>query len=138
MLLVILLCLAVGGCGRFYHLVGTIVAANDFDGAAIVEISSDEACEGRRIPAATIRLVYELDTNQQPVPDTSWQRSIVADQVGEFEIKDYGPPGGAKQVGLEINAEGYETAYTVYRDHPKRHPHVFCVSLVPVRGDEDV
>ena len=98
-----------------------------------VEVSAVDECSGSPIRAATVRLVYELDSNQKPVPQTVWQRTIAAGQDGYFELKDYGPAGGAQSVGLEISSDGYETVYIVYRDRPQQQ-HVFCASLRAVRG----
>ena len=127
------ICLALAGCGRSYHVLGAIVAAKDAAEASIVEVSVVGECSGSPIRAATVRLVYELDSNQKPVPQTVWQRTIAAGQDGYFELKDYGPAGGAQSVGLEISSDGYETVYIVYRDRPQQQ-HVFCASLRAVRG----
>jgi hypothetical protein len=123
------------GCGREYHVRGRVVA---FQGTGAASTASITEITGREIPetgasvqGAEVTLFYELGEDGTPREGSTWKRSVITDEKGIFDIRDYSVPSMKLKVGLRVSREGFGTAYTTYWDYKEIEPQVFLVHLVP-------
>ena len=124
------------GCGRGYHINGRVVVLSEIQDSEgfIAEVTWQAMpSAGQPVAGAKVRIVHELDDNQRPKTGTVWQREVLTNADGTFEIKDYAAPFDEVKVAIEVSKEGYKTAYTVYLDYVNKEPQTFYVVLVPKR-----
>ncbi|MBN1532599.1 MAG: carboxypeptidase regulatory-like domain-containing protein [Spirochaetes bacterium] len=119
------------GCGREYHVRGRVVTMQAA-ASSITEVTGKEMPQtGMPVPGAEVTLFYELKEDGTPEAESTWKRSILTDDKGIFDLRDYSIPSVKLRVGLRVSREGYETAYTTYWDYKEIEPQVFLVQLAP-------
>lgn len=134
MIILFVISLILGGCGRSYFIKGRVVSLSESRGLGsfIGEIHNQAVPQGAKsIQKAKIKLVHELDKNRMPVDGTVWQKSTETNNEGYFEIHDYATPGRMNLVGLTVEASGYKPAFTTYWDTTDEKPQVFFIMLAP-------
>jgi hypothetical protein len=77
---------------------------------------------------ANVTLFHEL-RGQVPKRNSIWKKSVKTDQAGYFILSNYAIPGTKNLVGLEVTADGYDTAFTTYVDHIDPDEQYFLVTL---------
>lgn len=121
------------GCGREYHIRGRVIALEGtVKSGSIIEVTGRGIPEnGKSVAGATVTVFYQLKEDGTPVEEGSWHRSIVTDDKGMFDLRDYSVPSTKMKVGIRVAKDGFETVYTVYWDHKEIEPQDFFAELKP-------
>lgn len=132
--IILLSALLFTGCGRTYSLAGRVTSlpGSDIYTPGIHEITGKPMPSlGQPVPGAVVTLFHQLDSEDSPVRESTWQKSIQTLADGSFELYDYATPGKRNLVGLEVSAAGMRTAYTAYMDFMDPDLQTFFVVLEP-------
>jgi hypothetical protein len=127
-LLLLPLSFLLSGCGRAYNLMGKVILF-DVSPSAIAEVDHNLIPRiSTPINNANVTLFHEL-RGQVPKRNSIWKKSVKTDQAGYFILSNYAIPGTKNLVGLEVTADGYDTAFTTYVDHIDPDEQYFLVTL---------
>ena len=132
--LIVILTFMLSGCGRVYHIKGRVVVLPEVAAheSIILEFTGKPLTEeGQPLAGAKVRMIHQLDKNDRPAKDNTWEEEAVTDDKGFFEIRDYAAPSKEARVGLEVSKDGYRTAYRTYIDYSDVEPQIFLMVLVP-------
>jgi hypothetical protein len=134
--IILLAALLFTGCGRTYSLAGLVVSltgSERYPPGIHEVIGGPMPALGEPVPGAVVTLFHQLDSKDQPVRESVWQKSTQTNAGGRFELHDYAAPGKRNLVGLEVSAAGMRTAYTAYVDFMDPDLQAFFVVLEPAR-----
>ena len=126
------------GCGRTYHIKGRVVVLPQLGSSesVIAEITGQPIpLGGQPVAGAKVRMIHQFDKNGRPLEGSVWERDVLTDANGSFDLGGNAKPSDNVRVGLEVSKEGYKTAYTIYVDYVDENDdevtQVFFIVLSP-------